>query len=489
MTGFNLVDEPWIPCLTASGATERLSLHAVFDRGHELRDLATSAPSERVALLRFLIAVHQAALRGPATGPELAALLDRGRFDAAVGDYLVRWRDRFELFDRERPFMQPEVLDGVEPATIATLLPEWSSGNNTTLVDHHRDERPPALSPADAARALLVAQAYQLGGGVSKPFNRTAAPLASGLVGLLAGRTLFDTVVINGPPYAPEYRLPIPARGEDRPAWERSDARRPHKDGTTPAGWLDLLTWCPRAIRLLRDDDGAVRRCVVHQHLRLAEGVHDPQIPLRLARDGSLVRVKPQLGKALWRQADTILLGLGGGAFSRPGSVFHTVPELLEDDRILAIEVAGVVGSQGKIDDWAYARFPVGSRLATDVNVLDWMTGALERSHQVAVRAVQYALRKEGSSDLLFAGWERLYWGDVGVRFDALLREALDGASLPALGQQWNDVLRAAARDAVELAFTASVLSPAEHKLEADAHRKLNGSLRKLLQTTEQEAA
>lgn len=485
MSSFDLIDEPWIPCLLQDGSNELLSLRTVFSQGHEVRDLATTVPSERVALLRFLIAVHQAALRGPASSEEVFELLDARRFNDRVGEYLTSWRARFDLFDSERPFMQARARHDVGATTIATLLPEWSSGNNTTLVDHHRDDEPPALSPAEAARAVLVAQAYQLGGGVSKPFNRTAAPLAGGLVALLVGATLFDTIVINGPPYSPDDGV---SGKSDLPAWERDEERIPRKEGTVPDGWLDLLTWCPRAIRLVRDDDGAVRRCVIHQHLRLPDGTQDPHVPVQLGRGGALVRVKARAGRALWRQADGILIGLGATAFERSTSAFVALPDLLDDDRVRGIEVAGVVGSQGKIDDWAYARFPIGKRLAQDVEALGWVRRALERAEAVA-RRVRYALRDEDAKRHVSVGWEPSYWAVLGARFDALLRDAVAGAAIDVLDRSWDESLRAAAHTALDQVLSTHIESPAGFEREAIARRKLVGGLAQLLFKTPVEEA
>jgi hypothetical protein len=70
--------------------------------------------------------------------------------------------------------MQLAGMDGAE-RTVAVLVHEWASGNNTTLADHHLDADPPSLTAAEAARALVTTQAFAVGGGVSKPFNFVSA--------------------------------------------------------------------------------------------------------------------------------------------------------------------------------------------------------------------------------------------------------------------------------------------------------------------------
>ena len=60
----NLTTEAWIPAVWRDGTPGRVSLREVFERGHDLRDLAVR-PHERIALMRLLICVAQAALDGP----------------------------------------------------------------------------------------------------------------------------------------------------------------------------------------------------------------------------------------------------------------------------------------------------------------------------------------------------------------------------------------------------------------------------------------
>lgn len=482
---FNLVDQPWLPCTTLDGGVVELGLRDVFARADELDDLAVSAPGQRVALIRLMVAVHQSALRGPRTTDDLHALLDAGDGLDHVGRYLDRWRDRFDLFDSEHPFFQPEVDPAVAPTSVATLVADWSSGRNTTLIDHHRDDRPPDLTPAEAARALTTAQAFQLKGGRSRPFYRRAAPLAGGLVALLAGETLRDTILLNGVPYDPERGLPIPSTDDDRPCWERDADRLPHPDGTTPDGWLDLLTWLPRAVRLIPDDDGAVRRCVIHQHLALPSDIFDPHIPMR-DRDGELVRVRPAEGRALWRQADSILLGLGGAASDRYGGLLSGVEELLDREYVAGIDVAAQVSSQGKIFDWSSARFPISARVAADPQLGRWIEDALALASNVA-RAVGRALRD--GSDVLDAHWEELFWGRLRPSFEQLLRSAVAGGDQAALSGVWDQALRDAAHEAVDTALAVEVATPAAFRREAAVRRRLHIGLAHISPTEAKEVA
>ncbi|MER3603458.1 MAG: type I-E CRISPR-associated protein Cse1/CasA, partial [Thermus sp.] len=78
------------------------------------------------------------------------------------------------------------------------LVPERANGNNPTLFDHTMDDNPPRATYAEAARALLVHQAFKTGGLLRRMGVDSAkgAPLATAAVFLPKGRTLFHTLVL-----------------------------------------------------------------------------------------------------------------------------------------------------------------------------------------------------------------------------------------------------------------------------------------------------
>src|SRR5262249_4572484 len=175
MPNFNLIDEPWLPCVTAAPddgapATVQLSLREILLRAHELAAVTGESPPVTAALYRLLLAVlHRCAGEDDQTGPKDAArwevLWNCGRFDAdAINRYLAEQRPHFDLFDAERPFYQtagPAVDEG-KAASIAKLL--FQSDNNPTLFDHAIVADPPRLSPARAARLVVAYQAFDTGG-------------------------------------------------------------------------------------------------------------------------------------------------------------------------------------------------------------------------------------------------------------------------------------------------------------------------------------
>ncbi len=61
----NLTRDPWIPAVRNDGTRDLFSLDDLFAQAHTLRDLAVK-PHERIALMRLLLCITQAALDGPA---------------------------------------------------------------------------------------------------------------------------------------------------------------------------------------------------------------------------------------------------------------------------------------------------------------------------------------------------------------------------------------------------------------------------------------
>lgn len=208
----NLGFDPWIPVAMADGTQRNVSLADVFREGHQMADLA-ARPHERIALMRLLVCVTQAALDGPNDEddwPEAAKQLP-----AAAAAYLEKWRDRFELFGDGPRFLQVRAGEMSE-FEASKLLFERASGNNPTLFDHEGGSTR-GLTPAEFALALLC-------------FQNMSASIGAGYTGKspcldrhflqtwLIGANLLETILANGVDRATAERM-FPA-GFGRPVWE-----------------------------------------------------------------------------------------------------------------------------------------------------------------------------------------------------------------------------------------------------------------------------
>ncbi len=162
----NLTTEPWIPALRGDGRRELFSLQDLFAQAHELRDLA-ARPHERIALMRLLLCVTQAALDGPTDEDEwqdCAPLIQ-----PAVDAYLKKWQAAFELFGDGPRFLQvPNLRPGkdADEGNAATKLDlALATGNNSILFDNLAgSER--VLRAARSAINLLTFQCFAPGGRI-----------------------------------------------------------------------------------------------------------------------------------------------------------------------------------------------------------------------------------------------------------------------------------------------------------------------------------
>ncbi len=390
-TTFNLIDDPWLPVRYLDGREEELGLRAVLRDAPRVRDLAIAFPLEYVATLRMVVTVLQSACDGPTSTAEKARWLDgHGDLLPMIETYFAAWSERFELFHAERPFMQAPLGPDVPAGTIAALRPDWASGNNATLFDHHVDARPAVLSPGAAARALLTTLLFQPSGGNSRPFYRSNSPATTALQVLVEGRSLWETLVANAP------NLSQPAA---RPAWEPDahDAERADPAGTTPDGWLDRATWRSRAIQLIRDDDGRVSGARIHQHLKISDAPpFDPYAPVRRTKNKPPRVARASATKALWRDAEALIEGL------RPAGDHPTVVaqamgafEQRDESWLPGVRIVGqIVGPEpGKVSDVREGRMPMSRALLED-DLLLRLVGSLIELAEVGAKALSGAIVK-----------------------------------------------------------------------------------------------
>jgi CRISPR system Cascade subunit CasA len=264
---FSLIDEPWLPCMLTTGASTMLSLRAVLYQAHQVRELALDIPTQFPPILRMLLAVLHQALDGPWDDAQWEQWYREGQFSQErIRSYLdsPQVASRFDLFDPEAPFFQAAGLcsDNGKTKTAALLIPHIATAHNVPLFSAARDSSPSALTPAEAARWLLHAHAWDTasiktgaaGDPQAKNGKTTGNPTGPlGQLGVLipCGPTLWHTLMFNLLDLAEQDLSP----SGDLPVWERA----PLTEAWTArrsSGLLDLYTWPSRRIRLLPEHDG-----------------------------------------------------------------------------------------------------------------------------------------------------------------------------------------------------------------------------------------
>ncbi|MGP8337715.1 MAG: type I-E CRISPR-associated protein Cse1/CasA, partial [Methanosarcinaceae archaeon] len=253
---FDLVYDPWIPCMDLQGQMQHLGLLSVLTKAHALQGVHADVPPTTAAILRLLLVILHRNF-GPENMGVWFELWQNGQFDVGhLQAYLEKWRERFDLFHPQVPFYQSYSAE-VKPKSINSLMMHIASGNAATLFNHETELGNTAFLPAEAAQALVTVQAFGLAGLCNPRLGLvyTDAPCARGMVLFLSGETLFETLMLNLVRYD-RYR-PFFQDSGDMPAWEKADPFIPLR--THPIGYLDFLTWQKRRIQLIPEKvDGRV---------------------------------------------------------------------------------------------------------------------------------------------------------------------------------------------------------------------------------------
>jgi CRISPR system Cascade subunit CasA len=400
--------------------------------------------------------------------------------------YLERWHQRFNLFDSQRPFYQAADERVDEPGPINRLIHEMAHGNVATLFDHHTEDESPALSPAEAARALVAIQQFGLCGFGMGRHRHADAPCAGGIVFLVQGDSLFETLALNLLRY-PDETLPGRAEENDRPVWEMDDPFTPER--SVPLGYLDYLTWQNRRILFFPETVGervVVRDMTEAPALRLKKDILDPMQHYADKGSGGPRGLSFREGRALWRDS-AALLQLDAEGF-RPPRAFDWLAELVVEGclaphqtrRYLAL---GMSKRQQKVNFYRSERLPLPFQYLREDTLVERLTEALNMAEGVgrqlwgAVRRLATLIlspeadtksgRKPAREDLdqLMGPWaiERHYWVQLETPFRETM-EALPGDPDAAL-VQWQETLRRAAWSAFD--HVADQLRHDPHKLKA----------------------
>lgn len=400
MTSFNLIEEPWIPCTMRDGALEPLGVREVLTRAPHISEIRGDSPLVVAALHRLLLAVLYRNFPIESPG-HWADLWRRQAWDTNVlGDYLERWRGRFDLFDTERPFYQVAGLDPAKGGSVARLM--FHADNNPVLFSHLSTSAPPELSPAEATRLLTGFMAFDVGGTKTSEHGQesaNAAPLNKGAVVLPRGGSLFETLMLNMCRYVPEEGDPWSFdRNQDLPAWERDEVIRP--EDRIPGGYIDLLTWQSRRIRLQPEttEDGTtvVKSVVIMKGNQFPAGftLHRKETMLAFSRNQ---KARPDQdpwpvvtfsrNRALWRDSHTLMHSVQED--SQQPEVLNWVAELAAENvlpsaAVLPIDVFGLNSTQSKIFFWRHERLPLPVRYLEEPALADSLRTALELTERTA---------------------------------------------------------------------------------------------------------
>lgn len=318
MASFNLLTEDWIPVLPKRGTHSfNVGICQLLAESDQLLGVQAPTPLETIAIYRLLLAVlHN---QFDVTEEWWIKVWQERRFHyQEIEDYLNIHLTQFDLFDDKRPFFQDVMLNR-KPETVSSLQGHLASGADATLFDHTNASTPLTMTPAEAARALLSIQAFGVGGTKGKDAQFTDAPCARGVLFLIEGATLFETLMLNLFDREELTSFRLKDKSKDCPAWELDDPFTVNPQ--RPYGLLDHLTWHNRRVKLIPEEDSTgtvvVRSIMYAPGLPSFDGekktvreVFNPFYHWRANKEGKSRSHSPisfQPDRALWRDSHTLL--------------------------------------------------------------------------------------------------------------------------------------------------------------------------------------
>ena len=479
-TMMNLTTDPWIPALDTAGRRELFSLQDLFARAHELRDLAVK-PHERIAVMRLLLCITQAALDGPEDEDDWAKC--REEIQPKVGEYLNVWKPAFELFGDGVRFLQFDNLkpgkDADDGNAVTKLDLALATGNNTTLFDNVAgSER--TLQLARSALNLLAFQCFAPGGriGVAKwngkdtagggSSNHAPATPSSMAHTMVLGANVLETIHHNLLTKE-DVSYGYGQNGWGSPVWEAPVINTGDKAAVKNAtlSYLGRLVPLSRAIRL-RDGGRAII---------LANGLDYPIYPA--FREATATVIKRKDGKALlptstsrgfWRQLGAISLLRRAGEDTGGPQVLNRVSSTADT----TIWVGALVTDKAKIEDVVESAYSLPPGMFTVPGRVAYERGVAhaEEREGVLMQAVKAYANSLKVDSPAYDQARRHYWTRVEQHLADLLElPRHTDLSLDLPNCAWGKAVRAATFDAYEQ--TCSRQTPRQIEAYALGLRKL----------------
>lgn len=504
MMTFNLVDQPWIPVVNQSLERREVSLVELFSTWKTLREIQGDNPPTTLAIYRFLLAILHRAYQGPKDVDHWEEIQqDDGKQAIA---YLNQWRDRFDLFHPDYPFMQDTALTEDKAVPIYAI----HTMSTSKVFSHEHEWSGYKVTPPEAARLLIRLQSFDITSlrafyPPQTTGNRSAVntPTINNVNVLISGATLKSTLLLNLMQYAPEMEIPCAVLDEDRPTWETSYAGQPKK--VIPNGYIHYLTYPWRRLNLVATDNEVkeLRQLAITMGDSFPDDISPGQWECGIAfKEGSPMRFSST--RQLWRDAHSFLQSTETSC--RPRIIDWLaklrVEDLVED--IIHLQIFGMCADKAKPLIWSIEKFSVSTAYIIDRSLwqaLSWAIETAEHHRDIfksfrgsPYHALAEALKNEDAGSLANAlDGESRYWATLDCVFPILLEELPQDRTVDGNGvtygstkrPEWIKTVQSAAREA----FTESIAPIRNYEARAKALRVLEWKLADLRASPEEKEA
>jgi len=461
----NLIKDPWIPVVMPEGDGKKLSLSDTLSRSEKIADLEATPP-QRVALMRMLICVVQAALDGPEDMAAWETCKDRIISESL--SYLEHWQEKFELRG-DAPFMQISDLT-VEPGkdkTLDMLDCRLSSGNNSALFDQGASPEGRNFSDPEIALHLITFLNFSTGGKVGQAqWNQKkysdatfAAPCIKWAHTFVMGNTLLDTLFFNLLCKEDEFGISNFPNGEwGKPVWEQFPESVEDTTAFENAGrtYLGRLVPLSRFIKLESND-----RCIIgptHKAFKIEQlpSFREPSTTVKANnKSGDLFYLPLSSEKHMWRELGAVLSfktsDEGRGGAPALGKFLNAA----DASGRVEIWVGGLeTGAQAaKLSDMLEWRFRLPLSLLDTGRLSQYKAGvSLAEKAEWALSESVKACFKDLNMDprvIPVSKAKTLFWSSLDRLYPVLFKTAVD--EYKALSDHWYKEVRSAMEQAYSL--------------------------------------
>ncbi len=471
----NLTSHPWIPVIRADQSPDRVSLNALFAQAEDITDLNLDPPS-RIAVMRFLICICQAALDGPEDEAHWARC--KAKIPGEALAYLKENANAFYLDEGDHPFLQiPGITfeKGKEAKAVKSIeaidFRSPHGGSNTPLFQR--------LNHTEMGTHLLTVMNFSTGGKVGQAKwgkiqsndPTFAGPCIKALHTFILGETLLDTLHWNllcktGSPCGVD-QLPNGKWG--RPVWETMPASP--KD---EAAWDNAFTtYLGRLVPLTRlvSLTAAPGRCIFGPLPKAFKMGHlpmfrEPSTTVVLSKKQEPFYFSVNSSRHVWRDLESVL-ALDRKDTSASGAVvLNRLAGQVQENQTVTLWTGGLEtgATAAKLSDMVEWNITLPLELLQEDNLAVYTQG------MELAQTGEFTLKKgvktwADDQKLGTSPWPRaqaLYWDLLNAQWPRLLEAVED--ELP-LAQTWYPPVR----KAMEAAYTQSCSHDSARQLRAFA--------------------
>ena len=470
---YDLWLDPWLRLQRPDGSIDRSGIYRALINAHEYASLIDASPLVVAGIQRLLVAILQDALQ-PRSQREIRGWIGAGTIPVdRLNAFAEQFADRFDLFSFDKPFLQSADL-GTAPAKEDTvksagyLFYEQPTGTNHTHYRHGLNDAY-AICPACAAAGLCTIPAFATTGGAGIKQSINGVPPYYVLpIGETLATTLLQSLLI--PPW-----FPVTSQPDGELPWWRRESHVGKNNEVQAVSYLASLTFPARRMRLHpRQVEAACSRCGEHCTTGVSTMVYDMgefrayglptwqdafvayQPPKPKAKIQQPNAVRPQEGRAVWREFNTLFLSrgpssTGGSPASGTGPqsplVVNHLSELYEDDLqadMLTFRVIGVRTDKAKIIEWSDSSFNVPFALMSDPTTGVLVNAALDCVEDCAFVIGHAMLLAEGREHVtryrrLQQRLLREYWQHLAEPFTHYILLLADRGNRYSVQDQWID--------------------------------------------------